>query len=112
MQLGVPATCNAGGAGKWKPSLNEFCHDADDVVVPDRDPQKKHPKTGKLQFHPDGKPVLPGQDHARSVASALHGVAKRVSGCWSCGSTGPTCRSRATSATGSTMAGPPRRCAR
>jgi hypothetical protein len=76
MQLGVPATCNAGGAGKWKPSLDEFCHDADDVVVPD--PQKKHPKTGRLQFHPDGKPVLPGQDHARSVASALHGVAKRV----------------------------------
>jgi RecA-family ATPase len=27
-------------------------------------------------FHPDGRPVLPGQDHAQAVAAALSGVAK------------------------------------
>ena len=29
-------------------------------------------------FHPDGRSVLPGQDHAQDVAAKLHGIAKRV----------------------------------
>jgi AAA domain-containing protein len=77
-KLGVPATCNAGGAGKWRDELSEYFRGADVVVIPDRDPQKKHPKTGELQFHPDGRPMLPGQDHAAAVAKALQGTAKRV----------------------------------
>jgi RecA-family ATPase len=77
-KLGVPATCNAGGAGKWRDELNEFFREADVVIIPDRDPQKRHPKTGDLMFHPDGKPILPGQDHAQAVARSLHGIAARV----------------------------------
>ena len=53
-KLGVPATCNAGGAGKWRDELSESFRGADVVIIPDRDPQKRHPKTGELMFHPDG----------------------------------------------------------
>jgi len=77
-KLGVPASCNAGGAGKWRDELSEYFRGADVVVIPDRDPQKKHPKTGELQFHSDGRPMLPGQDHAQSVAKSLQGIASRV----------------------------------
>lgn len=77
-RIGIPATTNAGGAGKWRDELNEFFRGGDVVIVPDRDPQKKHPKTGELMFHADGRPMLPGQDHAIAVASALHGIAARV----------------------------------
>ena len=77
--LGVPATTNAGGVGKWGPELTEFFHGADVVIIQDNDPQTKHPKTGEPQFHPDGRPKLPGQDHAVAVAAALSGVAAKVS---------------------------------
>jgi hypothetical protein len=77
-KIGIPATCSAGGAGKWREELNEFFQGADVVVIPDYDPQKKHPKTGALMFHPDGKPILPGQDHAAQIVKALQGKAVRV----------------------------------
>lgn len=77
-KLGVPSTCNAGGAGKWREELNEFFRGADVVVIPDHDPQKRHPKTKELMFHPDGRPILPGQDHAAQVAKSLQGIALRV----------------------------------
>ena len=77
-KLGIPATCNAGGAGKWNDELSEFFRGADVVVIPDRDPQKKHPKTGEPMVHPDGSPILPGQDHAQAVAKSLQGKAVRV----------------------------------
>jgi len=77
-QLGIPATTNAGGAGKWRAELNEFFSGADVVIIEDNDPQKKHPKTGELMFHDDGRPILPGQDHAQAVAAALDGIATRV----------------------------------
>lgn len=77
-RYGITATCNAGGAGKWKPELTEFLVGADVVIIPDYDPQKKHPKTGELQFHEDGHPILPGQDHAQAVAEALDDIATRV----------------------------------
>ena len=77
-KLGIPATCNAGGAGKWREELNEYFRGADVVVIPDRDPQKKHPKTQEPMFHPDGRPILPGQDHAVAVARSLREVATRV----------------------------------
>lgn len=76
--MGVPATTNLGGAGKWTEELTPYFLDYDIVVVPDRDPQKKNPKTNKLMVHPDGRPMLPGQDHAQDIAQALYGVAKRV----------------------------------
>jgi len=46
--LNVPATCNAGGVGKWHAALTEFFRDADVVVIPDNDPQKKHPKMNNI----------------------------------------------------------------
>ena len=77
-KLGVPATCNAGGAGKWSEDLSEFFRGCDVVIIPDRDPQKRHPKTKEPMNHSDGRPILPGQDHAQAVAKSLHGVATRV----------------------------------
>ncbi|WP_024516960.1 AAA family ATPase [Bradyrhizobium sp. Tv2a-2] len=76
--LGVPASTNAGGAGKWPDELTPYFKDADVVVLADNDPQTRNSKTGELQWHPDGRPKLPGQDHAKLVASKLAGVAKRV----------------------------------
>lgn len=55
---GVLATCNAGGAGKWRPELSEHLAGRDVVILPDRDDA--------------------GQKHAALVASSLVGVAKRV----------------------------------
>jgi AAA domain-containing protein len=83
----IPATCNAGGAGKWHPELTNLFRQTDNVVVlPDRDPQKLDPKTGKPMFHDDDpkRPILPGQDHAAEVAAALHsiGVPVRVLELW------------------------------
>jgi hypothetical protein len=76
--LGVPATTNAGGAGKWSSDLTKVFAGADVVVIQDNDPQTVHPKTGEFLFHPDGRPKLPGQDHAQSVAAALSGVEAKV----------------------------------
>jgi RecA-family ATPase len=76
--LGMPATTNAGGAGKWRTDLDPYFDGADVVIVPDYDPQKTHPKTKEPMFHPDGRPILPGQDHAQDIARHLAGVARRV----------------------------------
>ena len=72
--LGAIATCNIGGAGAWKKELNKFFKGADAVVIQDNDPPAKKPD-GTLRFHPDGRPVLPGQDHAQDVCRNLFGVA-------------------------------------
>ncbi|SCW56266.1 AAA family ATPase [Ancylobacter rudongensis] len=56
--LNVPATCNAGGAGKWKLDFVEHFVGADVVIVPDNDD--------------------PGREHAEKVARALQPVATRV----------------------------------
>ena len=55
--LGLTATCNAMGAGKWRPSYSEALRDASVVVVPDNDP--------------------PGHQHAREICAALAGIAAR-----------------------------------
>jgi RecA-family ATPase len=77
-RLGVPATTNAMGAGKWRSELNQYFAGADVVVIPDNDPQKKNSKTGEPMSHEDGRPILPGQDHAHEVARQLTPVARRV----------------------------------
>jgi hypothetical protein len=77
MAWGVPATCNAGGAGKWREELGAFFAGADVVILPDNDPQAKN-HDGSLRFYPDGRPVFPGQDHARDVAAKLAKVARSV----------------------------------
>jgi hypothetical protein len=48
---GGVATCNAGGAGKWKPAYNDALRGANVIVIADKDE--------------------PGREHARAVAEAL-----------------------------------------
>lgn len=55
---GIVATCNPGGAGKWRDEYGEALKGAEVVVVSDRD--------------------APGRDHAQKVAQALQGVAASV----------------------------------
>jgi hypothetical protein len=57
-KLGIPATCNAGGAEKWKPALNAHFAGADVVIIPDKDE--------------------PGRKHLQMVGENLLGIAKRV----------------------------------
>lgn len=76
-KLGVPATTNAQGAGKWPPELNSFFTDADVVVLPDNDPQARD-RDGNLRFKPDGRPIFVGQDHAELVAGQIGSVARNV----------------------------------
>jgi hypothetical protein len=58
MAIGVPATTNAGGAGKWRDELNEHFKDADVVLVPDHDGA--------------------GWQHINKVGATLTGVARRI----------------------------------
>lgn len=56
--LGFAATCNVGGAGKWKRDYSECLRDRDVIILPDND--------------------APGAEHAAKVTLALTGVAKSV----------------------------------
>ena len=78
VQLGYAATTNSGGVGKWRKDFDEFLRGADVVVVSDNDAQLKDKKTGGPMFHPDGRPMLPGQDHAAAVSRRLRKVAARL----------------------------------
>jgi KaiC/GvpD/RAD55 family RecA-like ATPase len=75
--IGIPATCNPMGAGKWSDELNQYFVGADVVIIGDFDPQKKN-RAGDLMCHDDGRPVLAGQDHALNVAERLSASAARV----------------------------------
>lgn len=57
-KLGVIATCNAGGAGKWRAEYGDLFRQADVVIVPDNDDA--------------------GRDHADQVAQSLDGKAASV----------------------------------
>ena len=78
----VPATCNAGGAGKWKAEHSEFLRGADVVVVPDADKA--------------------GREHCDVVGASLQGFAAFRLACSNC----RTCRQRATSSIGPKPAAP------
>src|SRR5262249_22977254 len=78
MALGFAATTMPEGINKWHADYDQFFNGADIVIVSDNDPQLKDPKTGKLQFHADGRPVLPGQDHAPRLARRLARIAASV----------------------------------
>jgi hypothetical protein len=56
--LGIPATCNPGGAGKWRPEFNALLAGKDVVIFPDNDE--------------------PGERHARDVARNLLSIANRI----------------------------------
>jgi len=77
-KLGYVATTMPGGVGKWREEYDDFFRQANVVVISDNDPQLTDKKTGELKFHPDGRPVLPGQDHAAEVAQRLARVADSV----------------------------------
>ncbi len=57
-RLGIVATCNPGGAGKWKDAYADQLAGADVVVLPDHDKA--------------------GRDHAEAVARSLAGTAARM----------------------------------
>lgn len=57
-ELGLVATCNAAGAGKWPDSLNQHLAGRRVVILPDNDE--------------------PGRDHARKVRAALKSVGAEV----------------------------------
>ena len=57
-KLGIVATCNAGGAGKWRHKYREHFRDKEVFVIPDADP--------------------PGHKHANAVAQSLQGVSASV----------------------------------
>jgi hypothetical protein len=57
-RIGVLATCNAGGAGKWTTAHAEFLRGRDVTIIPDCDE--------------------PGRKHARQVAMSLHNMAASV----------------------------------
>jgi len=56
--LGFCATCNPGGAGKWKPEYSDVLTGTQVVIVPDDDG--------------------PGRKHADAVARSLHGEAEKI----------------------------------
>lgn len=55
---GAVATCNPGGAGKWRPEFAEYLREATVVIVADKD--------------------SPGRAHARQVAASLDGIANTI----------------------------------
>ena len=55
---GIVATCNAGGARKWRSGHARFLQGADVLIIPDND--------------------AAGQEHASIVAASLHEVARRT----------------------------------
>ncbi len=57
-KIGLAATTNINGAGKWRPEYNESLRDRRVVILPDSD--------------------KPGEDHARKVAKELFGIASEV----------------------------------
>jgi archaellum biogenesis ATPase FlaH len=56
--IGLVASCNSGGAGKWKESYNEYFRGKRIYILSDND--------------------MPGKDHAQMVASSLKGVAESI----------------------------------
>ena len=62
-RLGHIATCNPGGAGKWRDGYTRLLHGADCIILPDND-------TADNEYT--------GQEHALTVALALLNTARRV----------------------------------
>lgn len=63
---GLVATCNVGGAGKWKAEFAVYLRGRRVVILPDNDPAD--PLTGRC----------PGMEHAAKVLASLQGVAESI----------------------------------
>ncbi|MFN0118119.1 MAG: AAA family ATPase [Elusimicrobiota bacterium] len=57
-KLGITATCNSGGAGKWPVDQNFYLKEAEVVILPDKDE--------------------PGRSHAQKVAQSLVGLIQSI----------------------------------
>jgi len=68
VSLGLCATCNPQGAGKWQDEFAESLRDRDVIIVPDNDPITE--KGGKVS--------CVGREHAETVADSLTGKAKSI----------------------------------
>jgi len=66
--LGLCATCNPQGAGKWQDEFAECLRGRDVIIIPDNDPITE--KNGKVS--------CVGLEHAESVADSLSGKAKSI----------------------------------
>jgi hypothetical protein len=60
-KLGLTATCNPTGAGKWRTEYAQYFQDADVAILPDND--------------------IPGISHAGQIAKALKGIAASICIC-------------------------------
>lgn len=69
MKRGYPATCNPGGAGKWRDTYSQLFTNANVFVIADNDEK--------------------GYDHARQVAASLRNHGANMSGIWT---PDPTCK--------------------
>ncbi len=76
--VGFEATTMPGGVNKWFSEYDGQFVGADIVIVSDNDQQERDEKTGEPKFHPDGKPILRGQDHAAKLAKRLGRIAAHV----------------------------------
>jgi putative DNA primase/helicase len=56
--FGFCATCNSGGAGKWRPEFNQYFSGKEAIILPDADP--------------------PGWRHALDIARGLVGIATKI----------------------------------
>lgn len=66
VKWGLTATCNVGGAGKWKREYGKFFRGRPVIILPDNDPI--NPETGRK----------PGIDHARDIINSLKEIAASV----------------------------------
>lgn len=65
-KLNLAATCNHGGAGKWRDIHSQHLKNANVVIIPDNDNPDKH------------KGKLPGEEHAQQVLSSVRRYVKRA----------------------------------
>jgi putative DNA primase/helicase len=76
--FGYAVTTMPGGVNKWRSEYDSYFAGADVVIVSDNDAQAKDQKTGAPLVHPNGRPVLPGQDHAEKMVRRMRKVAAHV----------------------------------
>lgn len=67
--VGLTATCNVGGAGKWRPEYNQYLRSRKVCILPDNDPPPARAEK---------KEGFAGQKHAVKIYQSLRGTAECV----------------------------------
>lgn len=71
-KLGIAATCNPRGAGKWEAcGIDGYFDGANVIIIADNDPPSINKKTGDPLKHADGRLRYAGYDHAYDVGRHL-----------------------------------------